>query len=40
MTLELGQDLVEAGRGDVHLVKRLHRRQARRSAPVGLALLG
>ena len=39
MTLELGQDVVEAGAGDIHLIERLHRREPRRAAPVGLAHL-
>ena len=39
MALELGEDLVQAGAGDVHLVERLHGGEPRRAAPVGLALV-
>ena len=37
MALELGQNLVQAGAGEVHLVKRLHGGEPRRAALVGLA---
>ena len=40
VALELGQDLVQSGRCDVHLVQRLHGGKPCRAAPVGLALLG
>jgi hypothetical protein len=39
VALELGEDLVERRCGDVHLVKRLHRRKPRCAAPVRLAVL-
>src|SRR6476646_9295690 len=39
MTLELGEDVVEPGAGDVHLIERLHRREPRRAAPVGFLVL-
>src|SRR5437667_8100265 len=35
MTLELGEDVVEPGAGNVHLIKRLYRREPRCAAPVG-----
>src|SRR5262249_15911619 len=37
MALEFGEDVVERGSGDVHLIERLHRRQPRRAAAVRLA---
>jgi hypothetical protein len=37
MALELRQDVVHAGARDIHLVERLHGREPRRAAPVGLA---
>ena len=37
MAFELGQDLVHAGGGEIHLVERLHRSKPRRAALVGLA---
>src|SRR5581483_1947200 len=39
MALELGEDFVQRRRCHVHLVERLHRGKARRSAPIGLALV-
>ena len=39
MALEFGEDVVQAGAGDIHLVERLHRGKPRRAAPVGLALV-
>src|SRR5665647_3950327 len=36
MTLELGEDVVDPGAADVHLVERLHGSKPRRAAPVGL----
>src|SRR6202022_3851654 len=36
MTLELREDVVNPGAPDVHLIERLHRREPRRAAPVGL----
>src|SRR5258708_26796510 len=36
MTLELGEDVVNAGAGDIHLIERLYRREPRRATPVGL----
>ena len=36
MAFELGQDLVDAGPGQIHLVERLHSGEPRRSALVGL----
>src|SRR5262249_16977046 len=39
MALELRQDVVHAGAGDVHLVERLHRGKPRRPASVGLAFI-
>src|SRR6201999_3375788 len=36
VAFELGEDVVDAGAPDVHLVERLHRREPRRAAPVGL----
>src|SRR5258706_8242869 len=36
MTLELGEDVVNPSAADVHLIERLHRREPRRAAPVGL----
>jgi len=35
MALELGEDVVDAGAADVHLIQRLHRGEPRRAAPVG-----
>ncbi len=40
MALELGQDLVEPGAGEVHLIERLHGGKPRRAALVGLAGFG
>src|SRR5262249_28281226 len=37
MALELGEDVVQARAGDVHLVERLHRRQPRGAAAAGPA---
>src|SRR6202011_2188411 len=39
MALELGEDFVERRAGDVHLIERLHGREPRGAAPVGLALV-
>src|SRR5262249_52198509 len=39
MALELCHDVVHAGAGDVHLVERLNGGEARRAAPVRLALV-
>src|SRR5262249_32156491 len=39
MTLELRQDVVPAGTGDIHPGERLHCGQPGRTAPVGLALV-
>src|SRR5262249_13141362 len=39
MALELGEDVVQARAGDVHLVERLHRRQPPGAAAVGPALV-
>src|SRR5258707_8740644 len=35
MPLDLGEDVVEACAGNVHLIERLHRREPRRTATVG-----
>jgi hypothetical protein len=40
VTFELGQDLVQRGACDVHLVERLYRRKARSAAAIGLPLFG
>ena len=39
MTLELGEDVVQAGARDIHLVERLHGGEPGGAAPVGLALV-
>src|SRR4029077_7498734 len=39
VALELSEDFVAAGAGDVHLVERLHGRQPRGAAAVGLAAI-
>src|ERR1043166_6186438 len=39
MALELGEDFVDRRAGDVHLIERLHGRESRGAAPVGLALV-
>ena len=39
MPLELGQDVVQAGAGNVHLVERLHRGEPRGAALVGFAVV-
>src|SRR5262245_17337083 len=39
MALELGEDVVEARAGDVHLVERLHRREPGGAAAIGLAFV-
>src|ERR1700716_523482 len=36
MTLELREDVVNPSAADIHLIERLHRREPRRAAPVGL----
>src|SRR4030081_2995820 len=36
MTLELREDVVNPSAADIHLIERLHRREPRRTAPVGL----
>ena len=36
VALELGEDVVDPGAADIHLVERLHRGEPRRAAPVGL----
>ncbi len=35
VAFEFGEDVVDAGAADVHLIQRLHRREPRRAAPVG-----
>src|SRR5262249_19290522 len=39
VTLELGQNLVQAGAGDVHLIERLHGGEPCGAAPIGFALV-
>src|SRR5262249_39285982 len=39
VALELGENVVQRRAGDVHLIERLHRREPRRAALVGLARL-
>src|SRR5258708_7771708 len=39
MALELRKNVVQAGRGDIHLIERLHGGEPRSAAAVGLALL-
>ena len=40
MALELGQNLVQPGAGEVHLIERLHGGKPRRAAFVGFARFG
>src|SRR5436190_22288370 len=39
MSFEFGQDVIQAGAGNIHLVERLHGREPRRAALVCLALV-